>query len=71
MAEKHVVICDQCGKEEPLRRSDPDDLGVRSVPEGWHIVAEPLGEFLRTIDLAHLCSWACVARYATEQDVDA
>lgn len=47
MSEKHVVVCDDCGKEEPLQRELDDPYNAFSAvahtthfvyPKGWRFV---------------------------------
>lgn len=62
MAEKHVAVCDQCGREEPWPRSFPRSEPTRAerLPHGWIVLPGPVD----------LCSWRCVAAYAVEAQVD-
>lgn len=63
MAEKHVAVCDYCGKEEPLV-----DVGHQwFTPARWLFIGSAPTGSVSLSDLAHFCSWECVAQYAVVQ----
>lgn len=64
MATKHVVVCDNCEKEEPM----PDRIEGR-FPDGWFLLTQVRhdGSIRVGGDLIHLCSWACVGTYGRER----
>lgn len=65
MAKKYVVVCDFCATEAPL--APGDDL-YGDPPKDWVMLKESTpGERPSSVEVVHLCSWACVGSYGAQR----
>ena len=64
MARIDVWRCDECGKQADACATGPN--AVDYPPEGWITLSWDVvrGYVPMTDEVRHLCSWACVTRYA-------
>lgn len=61
MAEKHVAVCDNCGKEEPL-------VGAgRDVPRGWVCLTLSSGGESALVQAWIFHAWSCAAAHSAVQ----
>ena len=66
MAERHVWICDQCGKEGEDRRtgSVEGNWEQHTAPTTWLLMVRPGSSEYAHNRGALFCSWVCVRDYA-------
>jgi hypothetical protein len=69
MVQKHVAVCDQCGREACLRPVASGGLVVGwDQPMGWLMVWSVVDASVSAgLGVRSICSWECVARYAIDK----
>lgn len=65
MSEKHVYVCDNCGKEAGDIKEVPIRTPMDVLPDGWFVVAGK-SDIHRP---AHFCSNGCVAAHFSTRTV--
>jgi hypothetical protein len=55
-----LTACDNCRKTEPTSTGLPDWWQIEPPGESWYLINEPRPPFT-------LCSWQCVAEYASKR----